>query len=90
MILRQLAMLGLACGLSVGCASHLDQHWGESYRTLTQNQIANPEAGSDAAPVEGLSATSADHVTTSYHERRSTSVQDGRVERATIAEQLRQ
>lgn len=88
MTLRNLAALCLACGLSAGCASHIDQHWGESYRTLTQSQIANPDAGADPNPVEGLSATSADHVTSGYHERRGNSVQDSRIERATVAEQL--
>ncbi|MAE97241.1 MAG: hypothetical protein CL910_21530 [Deltaproteobacteria bacterium] len=90
MTLRNLAALLLLGGLSAGCASHVDRHWGESYRTLTRNQIENPDAGADPSPVEGLSATSADHVTTSYHERRSTPVQDHRVDRSTVSEQLGQ
>jgi hypothetical protein len=71
-------MLLLATG-TVGCISpdrHVEEHWGESYAELKEQQIQNPSAGDDVRPVEGLGATSADHVTTNYHTRQDEQFQD--------------
>ena len=63
----------LAAGLGTGCAqhSHVDDHWGESYRTLTAQQIENPDAGNDPKPVEGMNSTTAPDVTATYHSRQA-------------------
>lgn len=64
-----LGLLAL-CALGAGCAhSHVDEHWGESYRTAKVTQVAHPEASDEVRPVEGIGATTADHVTDNYHER---------------------
>ena len=60
-------------GLSLGCAghSHVDDHWGESHRTLKAQQIANPDAGNEVRPVEGMAATTARDVSATYHVRQA-------------------
>lgn len=60
-------------GLGMGCAnrSHVNEHWGESYRTLKAQQIANPDAGQEVQVVEGMSSTTARDVTTTYHSRQA-------------------
>jgi hypothetical protein len=68
---------------SVGCISpdrHVDDHWGESYTELKYQQIQNPNAGDTVKPVEGLGATTADHVTTNYHVRQEEQPQDQNTE----------
>jgi len=55
---------------STGCISpdrHTEDHWGESQWELTDQQIQNPHAGDTVRPVEGIGATTADHVTNNYH-----------------------
>jgi len=65
-------MISLAALLLLGggCAhSHVDEHWGESYRTSRAQQVENPGASDELRPVLGIGATTADHVTDNYHER---------------------
>lgn len=64
---------------STGCISpdrHVEDHWGESQWELSEQQIQNPHAGDTVRPVEGIGATTADHVTTNYHTRQSEQFQD--------------
>jgi hypothetical protein len=62
--------LALLLLLGSGCVhSHVEEHWGESYRTAKAQQVENPEASDELRPVEGIGATTADHVTGNYHER---------------------
>jgi hypothetical protein len=71
---RRIALSALVLlGLSAGCAqhSHVDEHWGESYRTLKAQQIANPDAGNEVRPVEGMSSTTARDVSATYHTRQA-------------------
>jgi hypothetical protein len=58
-------------GLSAACAphSHVDDHWGEAYRSQKEQQIANPAAGDEVKPVEGMASTTARDVSTTYHTR---------------------
>jgi hypothetical protein len=66
---------------SVGCISpdrHTEDHWGESHAELKAQQIQTPEAGDEVRTVEGLGATSADHVTENYHGRQAEQFEDGR------------
>ncbi len=81
--LAQACILGLA---ALGCAteSAVDEHWGESYRELTQRQIENPNAAEESPAVTGLGSTSADHVSAAYGERRSRSEQDSRIQTSTL------
>jgi hypothetical protein len=60
-------------GLGLGCAnrSHVSDHWGESYRTLKAQQIANPDAGQEVQVVEGMSSTTARDVSATYHTRQA-------------------
>jgi hypothetical protein len=64
-------LIGLAFLVAnLGCAhSHSEAHTGESYHTLKAQMIANPEAGNEVQPVEGIGATTADEVTGNYHAR---------------------
>lgn len=69
--------LGLGLAAAVGCAhDHVEEHFGESYHALTEQMIANPDAGEDTRPVEGLNANDAAHVTANYHERETFKYQD--------------
>ena len=64
---------------SVGCISpdrHVEEHWGESYTELKAQQIQDPSAGDVTRPVQGLGATSADHVTQNYHSRQEEQFSD--------------
>ena len=71
-----LASLWLA-NLSMACMhNHSDEFRGESYQTLKQQQIANPDAGQEAEPIEGIASTTADHVSANYHERQQVQYQD--------------
>jgi hypothetical protein len=60
-------------GLGAGCATdgHVDEHWGESQRTLAAQQVEHPEASDEVRPVVGLGSATADHVTENDHERQS-------------------
>lgn len=59
----------LLASLSMACMhSHSEEFKGESYTTLKEQQIANPDAAEEARPVEGIASTTADHVTANYHE----------------------
>jgi hypothetical protein len=70
----------MLASLSLACAHSPSQEFtGESYTTLKQQQIANPDAGQDAEPIEGIASTTADHVTANYHERQQAGNQDGDV-----------
>lgn len=72
---RIASCLVLLAGLSVGCSaanhSHVEDHWGESYRTLKAQQIANPDAGKELKTVEGMNSTTAAGVTATYHSRQT-------------------
>jgi hypothetical protein len=70
----------LLASLTMACAHSPSQEFtGESYEALKRQQIANPDAGQDAEPIEGIASTTADHVTANYHERQQASQQDGDV-----------
>lgn len=74
-------LIGLALLLwNTGCAhhSHSEAHAGESYQALKAQTIANPEAGSEVQPVEGIGATTADRVTEGYHQRQQRQPNDNR------------
>jgi len=81
--LAEVCILGL---VALGCAtdSAVDEHWGESYRELTQRQIENPDAAEESPAVTGLGSTSADHVSAAYGERRSSNNQDSRIKTSTL------
>jgi len=76
-MLKKTIALTIACAmlaLSAGCSSSgpvyeetlLDKNWGRSVETAKYNQILNPEAGKDLAPVEGLSGKAADNSVQKY------------------------
>ena len=72
-------LIGLALLLwNTGCAHdrHSEAHMGESYHALKAQTIANPEAGSEVQPVEGIGATTADRVTEGYHKRQQSQPHD--------------
>lgn len=46
--------------------TNLDKNWGKAYRAAKENQILNPEAGKDLAPVEGLDGEAAENNTRKY------------------------
>ena len=59
----------LLANLSMACMHNHSEEWsGESYTTLKEQQIANPDAAEETRPVEGIASTTADHVTANYHE----------------------
>jgi hypothetical protein len=64
-----LAVTGTAC--VAANHSHVEDHWGESYRTLMARQVANPDAGKETKSVEGMNSTTAADVTETYHFRQS-------------------
>ena len=67
----------LLANLSMACMhNHSDEFKGESYATLKQQQIANPNAGEQVEPIEGIASTTADHVSVNYHQRQEASHQD--------------
>jgi hypothetical protein len=51
--------------------SHVEDHWGESYRTLMARQVENPDAGKETKSVEGMNSTTAADVTETYHFRQT-------------------
>jgi hypothetical protein len=58
----------LLASLSLGCMHNPSEEFkGEAYTTLKEQQIANPGAGEDAQPIEGIASTTADHVSANYH-----------------------
>jgi hypothetical protein len=82
-----LGLLALSL-LSVGCAttSPVDENWGAAQRSAREGMIANPDAGQDTQPVEGMAAATADDVTEYYHERQKLDHQNG--DRSSVLEQL--
>jgi hypothetical protein len=68
----------LLANLSMACMHNHSEEWrGESYTTLKEQQIANPDAGEEAQPAEGIASTTADHVTANYHENQQAGSQSG-------------
>ena len=76
-MIKKTIALTMACAmlaLFAGCSSSgpvyeetlLDKNWGRSVETAKYNQILNPEAGKDLAPVEGLSGKAADNSVQKY------------------------
>ena len=63
----------IAAGI-LGCDHHvltqrqslLDQNWGRSFEAARTNQILNPEAGNNLAPVEGLMGPAAARIVNGY------------------------
>jgi hypothetical protein len=51
--ITRMSMFVLCVALGFGCASAVDEHWGESYASLTEQMIIDPEAG--AVPDDGVS-----------------------------------
>jgi hypothetical protein len=55
-----LCVLAFSAGLLASCApSRLEMDRGTSYKLQKVNQIANPDAGTDVKPVEGLDGQAA-------------------------------
>jgi len=73
---------------SLGCTttSPVDENWGAAQQSAREGMIANPDAGKDAKPVEGMAAATAQNVTEYYHERQKLDYQDG--DRTSTLEQL--
>jgi hypothetical protein len=71
MLARYLIVIGLIAVLSIfsGCAQKqtmLDSNWGKSFESAKSNQILNPEAGQNLAPVAGLDGQAAEGVLGTY------------------------
>jgi hypothetical protein len=64
-----LGFFGTAC--VAANHSHVEDHWGESYRSLMAQQIQNPDAGKETKTVEGMNSTTAAGVTETYHSRQA-------------------
>jgi hypothetical protein len=64
------AMLALFAGCSSSGPVYeetlLDKNWGRSVETAKYNQILNPDAGKNLAPVEGLDGIAADNSVQKY------------------------
>ena len=68
--MKRAIIVAAVLAMGAGCAhSHVDEHWGESQRTLSAQQIQNPEAGDVRTPVDGMGSSTADNVVANYHER---------------------
>ena len=77
-MLKKRIALAMVCTLLVligGCSSTgnpfqeetlIDKNWGRSYETAKYNQIINPDAGENPAPVEGFSGNPADYSIEKY------------------------
>jgi len=68
---KYLIIIGLIAVLSIfsGCAQKqtvLDSNWGKSFESAKSNQILNPEAGQNLAPVAGLDGQAAEGVLGTY------------------------
>ena len=78
MIIRKILILTAVTALVVvlGCTSQpglrqqtlLEKNWGRSFETAKYNQILNPEAGRNVAPVEGLDGIAAEANTAKYRQ----------------------
>lgn len=78
MMLKKSIALAMGCAmlaLVAGCSSTgnpfkeetlLDQNWGRSVETAKYNQILNPAAGKDLAPVEGLNGKASSNSVEKY------------------------
>ena len=76
-MIKKAIALTMACAmlaLFAGCSSSgpvyeetlIDKNWGRSVETAKYNQILNPDAGKNLAPVEGLDGTAADNSVQKY------------------------
>ena len=76
-MLKKTIALAMACAmlaLFAGCSSSgpvheetlLEKNWGRSVETAKYNQILNPDAGKNLAPVEGLDGKAADNSVQKY------------------------
>jgi hypothetical protein len=76
-MMKKTIALTIACAmlaLSAGCSSSgpvheetlLDKNWGRSVETAKYNQILNPDAGKNLAPVEGLDGNAAENSVQKY------------------------
>lgn len=68
-------IVGAAIALGIlGCEQHaltqreslLDQNWGRSFEDAKTNQVLNPEAAKNLAPVEGLMGPAAARIMDGY------------------------
>ena len=75
--MKKTIALRIACAMLVlfaGCSSSgpvyeetlLDKNWGRSVETAKYNQILNPDAGKNLAPVEGLDGQATDNSVQKY------------------------
>lgn len=69
------AALALLLGAACAKPSPVEESFGTAQRQIAADMVANPEAGNDTTPVEGLSPATADDVTTGYHERQTVDYQ---------------
>ena len=75
--MNRITTIVAALALCAGCAhNHTDDHWGESQRTLSAQQIQNPEASDEKTPVVGMGSSSAVQVTANYHARQREQAHD--------------
>jgi hypothetical protein len=71
-----LTIAGTMLALFSGCSSSgpvyeetlLDKNWGRSVETAKYNQILNPDAGKNLAPVEGLNGKATDNSVKKYED----------------------
>jgi hypothetical protein len=68
---KYILLIGIiaACSLAFGCAwqqSRLEMDYGTSYQLQKYNQIANPEAEKNLAPVTGMSGQAAQNAAEKY------------------------
>jgi hypothetical protein len=73
MIACVIAILGLACA-----TSEVGQHWGESYTSLNEQMIANPNAGQeDDDGINVLEGRTVENVMTQYRKGQVETTPDG-------------
>ncbi|MBI5589803.1 MAG: hypothetical protein HY881_04920 [Deltaproteobacteria bacterium] len=74
--LRLAVVLSLMTIGFIACSEHgglvqretlLDQNWGRSYESAMYNQILNPDAGNNQAPVEGLEGVATENTIEKYN-----------------------
>ena len=68
MLLIGMAVTGMGCAAAVPEDSPLSRNWGRSYETAVYLQTANPDAGDNLEPIEGMSGTASANVVEGYEQ----------------------
>lgn len=71
MVASVLLLLFIGCSngnISLRGETEFDKNLGRSYETAKYNQIANPEAGKNINPIEGLEGNAADNAVEGYQD----------------------